>query len=96
MEDMESKILLPHNDRIDNLAHELCQALVNGGNDDTFPWSMYHIANVTSMTEQYLQEQGFDICHPFFEENERLCFNSDQRCKHCTVIINPFRFEEKE
>lgn len=70
----DEDFLIMKNDVIDNSAYELCCSLINKyasydpNTEGIFPWDMQHIAEVTSMVEQYLNEKGFEVCHPFYIE----------------------------
>ena len=77
--------LVNKNDRIDNAAFELINALVDPTEYDeeetAFDWNMEHIGEVVDMVSTYLEEVGFKVCRPYYEGDDRTpCF----KCESCT------------
>ena len=60
--------LIAKNDRIDNAAFELIKALVSSSEkeEDAVEWDMEYIGAVVDMVESYLEERGFQVCHPYY------------------------------
>lgn len=77
--------LVNKNDRIDNAAFELIDALVDTTECDeeesAFEWNMEYIGEVVDLIKSYLSEKGFETCHPYYEDDDRIpCFKG----KSCT------------
>lgn len=66
-------------DRIDNAVFDAIQALCV----KDIEWDMHHIGDVTLMIEKYLADNGFDVCHPWQDEDENICYSGNDRCPYC-------------
>lgn len=80
--------LIAKNDLIDNAAFELITALISTSNDEEneeVEWNMEHIGEVVDMVKSYLEEQGFQVCHPYYEAD----MNTDEKpCCECDSCFN--------
>ena len=90
-EERFEKYLCEKNDRIDNAAFELINALVSKSTEPgetAVAWDMTTIGEVIDMVESYLNKDcKIKTCHPYYAGNNRTpCFKSD-----CTTPGCPLR-----
>lgn len=72
--------LCAKNDRIDNAAHALLDALLSrdAETEQCVEWNMQHIGEATMLVERYLAEHGQHACHPFYTgEGDTPCYQSE-------------------
>ena len=76
-------------DLIYNAAQELIAALVAVNTNGTFPrpeWNMENIGPIAETAEEILIANGLSCCHPYYEEDNIPCYQSDG----CTNPKCPF------
>lgn len=47
-------------------------------------WDMHYIGNLIVVFEVIFEENNVPICYPWEDEDECICYATDDRCKHCT------------
>lgn len=76
------EFLCSRNDEIDNATYAAICAMAHS--EDGVDWSMEMIGEVNDFIEKTLMEHKMPTCHPFIDETDHICYESDFRCKHCT------------
>ncbi len=47
-------------------------------------WSMSIIGEATDAIESVMKRHGLKVCCPWQDEDENICYDTEDRCKHCT------------
>lgn len=74
--DFES-YLINKNDEIDNSVFALINAFVRKDGDTDVKWNMEVIGEIEEVVEDILTSRYFDICHPFYSDDNIPCYKSD-------------------
>jgi len=83
LDNAAEKFLTNKNDVIDGTVFEAIRSLIQDG--DNVEWNMQIIGEVTDTIESMLIERGFETCHPWYDEDENICYKVD-RCVYCKVV----------
>lgn len=80
MKSAEERFLSERNDTIDNAVFAAICSLVHEGSE--IEWDMNMIGEIEDAIESLLIERGVNICHPWHDENENICYRVD-KCSCC-------------
>lgn len=47
-------------------------------------WDMFYIGHLIDIFEDIFTEQNIPMCYPWQDDEECICYATDERCKHCT------------
>lgn len=84
--------LVDKNDSIDNAVFHALRSLM--ANPDSFEWDMFYIGEAAELLEEFLKENKFEVCHPWHDENETICYLTDERCPYCKQFRCPLDGDE--
>ena len=73
------EFLCSQNDLIDNSVFDAIQSVAYNKID----WNMELIGEVTMCIEKVLTEHKIPICHPWQDDDENICYSTEDRCEYC-------------
>ena len=77
--------LCSRGDDIDNAVFDAIKTVAHA--PEGVEWDMSIIAPVTQCIEDVLIKRGINTCHPWQDDDENICYFTEDRCSHCTKSV---------
>lgn len=75
-------LLCSAGDEIDNAVFKAIFSLCPS--KSSLEWDMSLIGAATDALESVMEQYGLAVCHPWQDEDETICYCTEDRCTHCT------------
>ena len=78
----DDDLLCSAGDEIDNAVFAAILSLSPSENRPE--WDMSLIGEATDAIESVMERHGLKVCRPWQDEDETICYCTEDRCKYCT------------